>query len=134
VISTGDDPVKNIKFAVLACGLLGLVACFLPMVSMEGLSLSFWDGHKDANGVQTYLVMAGYALATVMGIIGVVQGLKRPHAIAALIGFAFVLFKFRGLYSELLKAAIGGKLLIIAPVAGLIVSAVAIATTKEDGK
>ncbi len=125
---------KNLKFAVLACGLLGLVACFLPMASFEGVSITFWDGHRGPEGVQTYLVMAGYALGAVMGATGVARGLKRPQAIAAAIGFAFVLLKFRGVFADLFKAAIGGKLLLIAAVAGLVVSAIAAATAADDGK
>jgi hypothetical protein len=125
--------VKNIKFAVLACGLLGLIACFLPMISMEGMSISFWDAHKAPDGVQVYLVMAGYALAAAMGAMGAAKGLKRPQAIAALVGFAFVVFKFRGGFFDLLKAAIGAKLMFVAAVAGVVVAALAIAKP-EDGK
>ena len=124
---------KNIKFAVLACGVLGLIACFLPMISMEGMSISFWDAHKAPDGVQVYLVMAGYALAAAMGAMGAAKGLKRPQAIAALVGFAFVVFKFRGGFFDLLKAAIGAKLMFVAAVAGVVVSALAIAKP-EDGK
>jgi hypothetical protein len=126
--------VKNIKFAVLACGLLGLVACFLPLASFDGLKITFWDGRKNADGIQTYLVMAGYALSAVMGAMGVARGLKRPQSIAAAIGFGFVLLKFRGVFSELLHSAIGGKLLFIAAVAGLIVSVIAAVMATEDGK
>jgi len=125
--------VKNIKFAVLACGVLGLIACFLPMISMEGMSISFWDAHKAPDGVQVYLVMAGYALAAAMGAMGAAKGLKRPQAIAALVGFAFVVFKFRGGFFDLLKAAIGAKLMFVAAVAGVVVSVLAIAKP-EDGK
>jgi hypothetical protein len=125
--------VKNIKFAVLACGLLGLIACFLPMISMEGMSISFWDAHKAPDGVQVYLVMAGYALAAAMGAMGAAKGLKRPQGIAALVGFAFVIFKFRGGFMDLLKAAIGAKLMFIAAIAGVVVSALAIAKP-EEGK
>jgi hypothetical protein len=125
--------VKNIKFAVLACGVLGLIGCFLPMVSAEGLSFSFWDAHKAPDGVQVYLVMAGYALAAVMGAMGAAKGFKRPQGIAALVGFAFVIFKFRGGFMDLLKAAIGAKLMFIAALAGVVVSVIALAKP-EDGK
>ena len=125
---------KNIKFAVLACGLLGLIGCFLPMVSAEGMSISFWDVHKaPGEGVQVYLVMAGYALAAVMGAMGAAKGFKRPQGIAALVGFAFVIFKFRGGFFDLLHAAIGAKLMFIAAIAGVVVSALALAKP-EDGR
>jgi hypothetical protein len=125
--------VKNIKFAVLACGVLGLIGCFLPMVSAEGMHFSFWDAHKAPDGVQVYLVMAGYALAAVMGAMGAAKGFKRPQGIASLIGFAFVIFKFRGGFMDLLKAAIGAKLMFIAALAGVVVSVIALAKP-EDGK
>lgn len=125
---------KNIKFAVLACGLLGLIACFLPMVSMEGMSITFWDVHKaPGEGVQVYLVMAGYALGAVMAAMAIAQGLKRPQAIAAAVGFAFVIFKFRGGFTDLMKGAIGGKLMFIAALAGVVVSVIA-AAKPEEGK
>ena len=98
---------KNIKFAVLACGLLGLIGCFLPMVSAEGMS--------------------------VMGAMGAAKGFKRPQGIAALVGFAFVIFKFRGGFFDLLKAAIGAKLMFIAAIAGVVVAALAMAMP-EDGQ
>lgn len=129
---------KNIKFAVLACGVLGLIGCFLPLASGGGHSISFFDLHKlggemGGGGVQVYLVMAGYALAAVMGAMGAAKGFKRPQGIAALIGFAFVIFKFRGGFTDLMKGAIGAKFMFIACIAGVVVSAIALAKP-EDGK
>ena len=130
---------KNIKFAVLACGVLGLIGCFLPMASGGGMSISFWDLHKmgkemgGGGGVQVYLVMAGYALAAVMGAIGVAKGMKRPQGSFAALGFAFVVFKFRGGFTDMLKGAIGAKLMFIACIAGIVVSVLA-AAMPEDGK
>lgn len=124
---------KNMKFAVLAFGLLGLLACFIP-----DHGSSFWDAHRAptemGGGVQIYLVMAGYVLATVMGAMGVAKGFQRPQGIAALVGFAFVLFKFRGVIIEALKhAGLPGRLMMISAIAGVVVSALALAKP-EDGK
>ncbi|MBW8773245.1 MAG: hypothetical protein JF590_08160 [Gemmatimonadetes bacterium] len=122
---------KNIKFAVLACGVLGLIGFFLPMVSAEGMSFSFWDAHKAPDGVQVYLVMAGYALAAVMGAMGAAKGMKRPQGIAAAVGFGFVIFKFRGGFMDLIKAAIGAKLMFVAALVGVVVAVIAAAKPEE---
>ena len=124
---------KNIKFAVLAFGVLGLIGCFLPLISAEGMSFSFFDGRKGPDGVQIYLTMAGYALAAVMGAMGVAKGFKRPQAIASLVGFAFVVLKLRHGFTEMLKMAIGGKLMFIAVVGGVVASVIALAMP-DDGK
>lgn len=130
---------KNIKFAVLACGVLGLIGCFLPMASGGGMSISFWDLHKmgaemgGGGGVQVYLVMAGYALAAVMGAMGAANGFKRPQGVASLVGFAFVIFKFRGGFMDLMKGAIGAKLMFVAAIVGVVVSVIALAKP-EDGQ
>ncbi len=130
---------KNLKFAVLACGLLGLLGCFLPMVSGGGMSMSFWDLHKlgdelgGGGGVQVYLVMAGYALAVVMGAMGAAKGFGRPQGIAAAAGFGFVIFKFRGGFFDLLKGAIGAKLMFVGALAGIVVAVLA-AAKPEDGQ
>jgi hypothetical protein len=124
--------VKILKFAVLAWGLLGLVACFLPLASMPGLTVTFWDTHKGPEGAQTYFVMAGYVIAAVMGGVGVAKGLTRPVALASAVGFGLVLIKFRGIFSELWRSAIGGKLLLVAAIGGLVISIVAAALAKDE--
>lgn len=122
---------KNIKFAVLAFGLLGLIGCFLPLVSMEGVSFTFFDGRKGPDGVQIYLTMAGYALAAVMGAIGAAKRFERPQATASLVGFAFVILKLRHGFTDMLKMAIGGKLMFVAVVGGVIASIVALAMPED---
>jgi len=121
---------SSIKFAVLACGVLGLVACFLPVVSMPGLSVTFWDTH-ETQAVQTYLVMVGYAAGAVMGGIGVVKGMTRSSAVAAAAGFGLVLVTFRSILGNLWSSAIGGKLLLVAAIGGVVVSLVAAALPED---
>jgi hypothetical protein len=118
--------VKPLKFIVLALALLGLVACFLPFISMPGFSSSLWDGHKGADGAQIYLTMAGFVLVVAMAVIGILKGFRREQAIASMLGFAFVLVKIRDVFLQLLDFAIGAKLIFIAIVGGILVSAIAL--------
>jgi hypothetical protein len=123
--------VKNIKFAVLACGLIGLIGCFIP-----DHGHSFWDAHQLPSelggGIHVYMVMAGYALATVMGVVALAKGLKRPQAITALIGFAFVLWKFRSLIGEALKhGGVSGRMMMLSAIVGVVVSIAGAATGDE---
>jgi hypothetical protein len=111
---------NNLKFGVLACGLLGLVGCFLPMISEAGLSFTFFDLRK-ADAAQTFMVMGGYAIALAMGAMGAAKGMQRWQSIVAIVGFAFVVFKFRGGFIDLIThGAIGAKLMGIAAIAGLV--------------
>lgn len=113
---------NNLKFGVLACGLLGLVGCFLPMISEGGLSFTFFDMRK-ADAAQTFMVMGGYAVGLAMGAMGAAKGMQRWQGIVAALGFVFVVFKFRGGFLDLIThGAIGAKLMGIAAVAGLVFS------------
>lgn len=120
---------NNLKFGVLACGLIGLIGCFLPMVSEAGMSMSFFGMRKFMGGGQIFLTMGGYIAALVMGAMAAAKPpMQRWQAIVATIGFAFVLFKLRDGITDFLKhGAIGAKLMIIAAIAGLVVSILCIA-------
>jgi hypothetical protein len=120
--------VNNIKFGVLASGLIGLIACFLPLASGEGMSISFWDMH-NVDMAQTMMVMAGYGLGLAMGAMAAAKPpMLRWQAIVALLGFAFVVFKFRGGFLDLIThGAIGAKLMGLAAIAGLVFSGLCLA-------
>jgi hypothetical protein len=113
---------QNIKYGVLVCGLVGLIGCFLPLVSEGGLSFSVWDLHS-ANMGQTILTMLGYIVGIGMGVLGLKAGLARWQAVVAAVGFALALLKIRsggGLFDMLTHGAIGGKLMWLAAVVGLV--------------
>lgn len=115
---------NNAKLGVLIFGAVGLIGCFLPLVSEQGISMSLWSMHSLAMG-QTLMVMLGFALPLVMGIMALKGSMLRWQAIVSIVGFAFVLFKFRGGFIDLLThGAIGAKLMGIAVIVG-IVSAIA---------
>ncbi|MBA3396537.1 MAG: hypothetical protein H0T89_28155 [Deltaproteobacteria bacterium] len=111
----------NLKFGVLVCGVLGLIGVFLPMISFGDQSISLWAAREAPGGAaQVYMVMAGFAAAAAMGAMGAAKGMQRWMSIVAIIGFAFVLFKFRDGLFDLFKMAIGAKLMGIGAFAGLV--------------
>ena len=124
---------NNLKFGVLLCGLVGVIAVFLPQVSIGGHSISVWDAHSapsDAGGgIHVYLLMGGYALALVMGLLAVITPpMQRWHGIVALVGFALVFAKIRhGLPVDIFKGAIGAKLMGVSAYAGALLSLLSIA-------
>jgi hypothetical protein len=119
--------VNNAKLGVLGGGLIGLLGCFLPLVSAEGVSMSFWDMHSVAMG-QTLIVMIGFAIPLAMGVMAMKGTMLRWQAIVALLGFAFVVFKFRGGFLDLIThGAIGAKLMGIGAVVGLIAAIICVA-------
>jgi hypothetical protein len=90
------------------------------MISEGGLLISFFDFRK-ADAAQIFMVMGGYAVALAMGAMGAAKGMQRWQSIVAIVGFGFVVFKFRGGFIDLIThGAIGAKLMGIAAVAGLV--------------
>jgi len=116
--------VKNIKFAVLAFGVLGLLGLLVTGGIMEGIK------HDTAN---TVLVLAGFAIPAVLGGLAIKAGLKRPQAGIALAGFALTFVKLRvwQMIKFLSLMPMGLKLAIIASAAGLVVAIVAVAKPEE---
>ena len=102
------------KRAFAIFGLVGLVGCFLPMV--PGVSL--WD-LAQLDRVQIYLMMAAFAVPTVLGLAG-----KLPTAgkVAALGCFAYMLFYKMGfdVFDLLMHASIGGKAMAVAAIGGTV--------------
>lgn len=110
----------NLKFGVVLSGLVGLIACFLPL---GALSLSFWDMREQAPA-NTYMTIAAYAVGFVVpGIALVKPPILRWQAIVSALAFAFVLIKLRGLLGAFFTdGGIGAKLMVVAPLLGLICS------------
>lgn len=124
---------NNLKFGVLLCGLIGLVGVFLPFVSFGNHTLTTWQQHttptSEGGGFHIYLLMGGYALALIMGLLAAIAPpMQRWHAIVALAGFALTLAKLRhGLPVDIFKGAIGAKLMGAASYAGALVSLISLA-------
>jgi hypothetical protein len=122
--------VNNLKFGVLACGLVGLIAIFLPQVTFGDMSISLWKTREaPGQAAQVYMVMAGYLAALVMGAMAAAKPpMQRWQSIVALLGFLFVLFKMReALPFDIFKGAIGAKLMGLTAYAGAILSALTLA-------
>ena len=109
---------NNLKFGVLACGAIGLIGCFLPMVSGAP---SFFAMRELMGAAQVFMVMGGFAVAAAMGAMGAAKGMQRWQSIVAIIGFAFVVFKMRDGFLRLITdGGIGAKLMGIGAAAGLV--------------
>ena len=121
---------NNLKFGVLACGLIGLIAIFLPQITFGDMSISLWKTREaPGQAAQVYMVMAGYLAPLVMGAMAAAKPpMQRWQSIVALIGFLFVLFKMReALPFDIFKGAIGAKLMGLTAYAGAILSALTLA-------
>ena len=121
---------NNLKFGVLACGLVGLIAIFLPQVTFGDISISLWKAREAPGGAaQVYMVMAGYIAPLIMGAMAAAKPpMLRWQSIVALVGFLFVRFKMRdALPFNIFKGAIGAKLMGLALYAGTICSVLTLA-------
>lgn len=110
----------NLKFGVVLGGIVGLIACFLPLGFHQG---SLFAGRADVP-VQTYMVLAAYAVGFVVPMIAVVKPpMLRWQALTAASAFLFVLIKLRGeIFPFVRDGSVGAKLLIVAPALGLLFS------------
>ena len=138
---------KELKYVLIAAGVLGIIAAFLPFISMsEGpvsVSLSLWDIRKFPQGLtegllngpkQVYVALVLFAIPAVLGVLAAVGKLSRWHGIVAAI-FFLLTFAVEGVRKGIssyqgVDTAIGGKLLFIAAILGL-VAAIA-ATVKPE--
>jgi hypothetical protein len=128
--------VSNFKFGVLVFALLGLVGCFLPALAGVPES-SLWSARSSADAKQIWLVLLCFAGAAAMGGFGIVKGMARWRSFAAIVGFVYILVKFRGGISgagtpfELLTLGLGAQLVGAGALGGLI-CAIAAAMRPED--
>lgn len=112
---------RNLKYGVLAAGLLGLVGAFLPL----SRDLSWWARRDGADATGVCFVIGAFVVALGMGALSLAQGLQRWIALVALIGFAFVILKFRIAFLDLFTAQAGGLLIGLGAAAGLVCAALA---------
>ena len=125
---------NNLKFGVLACGLIGLIACFLPMMSFGDQSVSLWKLREVPGGSgQVFITMAGYIAAVAMGGMAAAKPpMQRWQAIVSCLGFALVFIKLReGFFKLITDGAIGAKLMAISVLAGIVISILCIAKPEQ---
>ena len=115
---------KNLKFGVLAFGVLGLIGLFMSDI-IAGLK------HDAANSI---MVILGFALPAAMGGMGLKAPFKRWQGAVALAGFALVAIKLRAW--EMIKfislMPMGLKLAIISCLVGAVVAAITVAVPEES--
>lgn len=117
---------KNLKLGVLAFGALGVI----------GLFLSHWLLIFEFDKGQALLMMAGFVLPLVMGIMGVTKPpFQKWQAAVALAGFALIFVKMRmwSLLPHIGQVAkeIGALLIVIGCLGGVVVSALALVKSEE---
>ena len=118
---------KNLKFGVLAFGLLGIISMFIPSGGFKFFDFAALDAKM------VYGPLAGFAVAAIFGILGVVKPpFGKVNAIAATAGFgvAFVLLKMWKI-GDLFKGPFPIKLMVISVLAGLIISIIAVVKSEE---
>ncbi len=122
---------NNLKFGVLACGVIGVIAVFLPWVSFGPMTASLWKARSGPEGGQVYLIMGSFAVAAIMGGLAVAKApMQRWQGVVALLGFLLVLVKIReGLPMDFMKApgGIGMKLIGLSSIVGAVVSVLTLA-------
>lgn len=113
------------KRMILAFGALGLVGCFLPLVS----GVSWWD-LRHVDGWTVYLVLAAFAAPLLIGLGGSDRTLAGALGAAASFGFLGYKFGWSGVTDLVLHGAIGGILMGIAIIGGLVASILALGQRK----
>jgi hypothetical protein len=100
---------------VTVFGILGLVGCFLPLA----MGVSWWD-LRSLDSV-FWLVMVGYAVPMFVGLNG--KDTTFGGALAATLGFGYIVFKFGfDIFDLFFNASIGGIMMGVGAVGGLVVS------------
>ena len=134
---------KNLKFVIIAAGVLGIIACFLPYISEGPISLSMWDFRKMPAGnsglingpKQVYVAFALFAVPALLAATALASKLQRALAgVAAgafLLTFALELVRKGMTGADGVSTALGGKLVFVAALVGLVASIVAIVKPEQ---
>jgi hypothetical protein len=136
----GPETMKQLKIVIAAAGLIGIIAAFLPYISLGGHSMTFWDFHKmpgsEMAGLlkgpkQVYVAFACFAVPLVLGLIAMAGRMTRAIGGVSAV-FFLAAFGPEGVRKGLMggdgiSTAIGGKLLFLAALVGLVAAIAAIA-------
>lgn len=134
---------KQTKFVIIAAGVLGIIALFLPYISEGPLSLSMWDFRKLPSGnsglingpKQVYVALVAFAIPALLAATALASKLQRAlagvAAVSFLATFALELVRKGMTGAQGVSTAIGGKLVFLAALVGLIASIVAVAKPEE---
>lgn len=134
---------KQTKLVIIAAGVLGIIALFLPYISEGPLSLSMWDFRKMPAGnsglingpKQVYVALVAFAIPALLAATALASRLQRAlagvAAVSFLATFALELVRKGMTGAEGVSTAIGGKLVFVAALVGLVASVVAVAKPEE---
>jgi hypothetical protein len=115
---------KQIKFALLGFGLLGVIAIFaLPFISMGPISFTLWK-IREADSGAVYITLLGFLAGAVAGGLAVAgKQLLRWQAIVGIVGFLLAFIKVRdGLTGT--GSGIGAKIMFFSALLGAIAAIV----------
>jgi hypothetical protein len=112
---------RYLRLGVVVAAGLGLVGAFLPLSADH----SWWVRRAGPDGASVLFVVIAFAVALGMGALALAYGMQRWIALVALIGFAFVVVKFRLEFFALFGAQIGGVLMGVGAAAGAVITALA---------
>lgn len=120
---------KVMKLLILLFGCIGLIGYIPPL---DGGSLFLEALHDEA--VTAILILTGFGVPALMAVLGAVKPpFQAWQAVAALAGFVFVGVKIRlwDMLPNIGESGWSGKLLIVASIGGLVVSAIAVAKPED---
>lgn len=117
---------KLIKLLILGFGVLGIVGFAIPI---ETLTAGF-----ETNLLWTILILAGFAVPIVVGLMAMSKQWQAWMGGLALVGFAFVGIKTKVWDSipGFMETTIGGKLMLIAILGGVAVSIFSLTKREEN--
>jgi hypothetical protein len=116
----------NIKRALLAVGLLGLVGCFLPLT----MGVTWFELRHFDPGWTVWIVMAAFAVPALVG--GVGGKLDKSDAIASTVSFGYLAYKFNtDTWDLVFHGSIGGLMMGVSLICGVFVSIAALAASSS---
>lgn len=114
------------KRVIFLFGLVGLIGCFLPL----GFGLSLFDLRHFSEGWTVYLMLAAFALPTLVG----ASKSESAGAAAAVgaISFGYLAYKFgTDIFDLLLHSSIGGIAMGVSVIGGFASSLLALGTSAK---
>ncbi len=120
---------KVMKLLILLFGVIGLIGYIAPL---DGRSL-FAETLRD-EAVTAILVLTGFGVPAILAVLGIVKPpFQSWQAVAALAGFVFVGVKIRlwDMLPNIGETGVSGKVLLVASIGGLVVSAIAVAKPED---
>ena len=120
---------KNLKLLILAFGALGLLSLLMEFTMFKELLM-----HPFALGALGLCLIGGFALPFAMGVMGMTKPpMLMWQVVVALAGFLVIAIKFKVWQdlSHIMDEPMTTKLMVIADIGGVVVSALALAKPEK---